>query len=72
MPMNDVLKIHDTTIGEGDRVPGCSMNPDEKLRIARQIERLRVNFIDAGEPHGVARGFRGGPAHCRKHRAYRG
>jgi 2-isopropylmalate synthase len=48
--MPDVLKIHDTTIGEGERVPGCAMNPDEKLRIARQIERLRVNYIDAGDP----------------------
>ena len=48
--MTDVLKIHDATIGEGERVPGCAMNPDEKLRIARQIERLRVSSIDAGEP----------------------
>jgi 2-isopropylmalate synthase len=48
--MADVLKIHDATIGEGERVPGCAMNPDEKLRIARQIERLRVSCIDAGEP----------------------
>lgn len=48
--MDDILKIHDATIGEGERVPGCAMNPEEKLRIARQIERLRVNTIDAGEP----------------------
>ena len=50
MALSALLKIHDATIGEGDRVPGCAMNPDEKLRIARQIERLRVNYIDAGEP----------------------
>jgi 2-isopropylmalate synthase len=50
MMMYDVLKIHDATIGEGDRVPGSALNPDEKVRIARQIERLRVNSIDAGEP----------------------
>jgi 2-isopropylmalate synthase len=48
--MCDVLKIHDTTIGEGDRVPGSALTPDEKVRIARQIERLRVNYLDAGEP----------------------
>lgn len=48
--MDDVLKIHDATIGEGERVPGCAMNPEEKLRIARHGERLRVNTIDAGEP----------------------
>ena len=48
--MIDALKIHDATIGEGEKVPGCAMNPVEKLRIARQIERLCVSTIDAGEP----------------------
>lgn len=48
--MNRVLRIHDTTIGEGDRVQGCGLNADEKLRIARQVERLGVTCLDAGDP----------------------
>ncbi len=48
--MIDALKIHDATISEGEKVPGCAMNAEEKLRIARQIERLCVSTIDAGEP----------------------
>ena len=42
--------IYDTTLRDGEQSPGASMNPDEKLRIARQLERLGVDVIEAGFP----------------------
>jgi 2-isopropylmalate synthase len=46
--MNDKLVIFDTTLRDGEQSPGASMNKDEKLRIARQLERLKVDVIEAG------------------------
>ncbi len=46
--MSDKLIIFDTTLRDGEQSPGASMNKDEKLRIARQLERLRVDVIEAG------------------------
>lgn len=46
--MADKLIIFDTTLRDGEQSPGASMNKDEKLRIARQLERLRVDVIEAG------------------------
>jgi 2-isopropylmalate synthase len=48
--MTDHLKIFDTTLRDGEQSPGASMTKDEKLRIARQLERLRVDIIEAGFP----------------------
>jgi 2-isopropylmalate synthase len=48
--MNDPLIIFDTTLRDGEQSPGASMTRDEKLRIARQLERLRVDVIEAGFP----------------------
>ncbi len=45
---NDKLIIFDTTLRDGEQSPGASMTKDEKLRIARQLERLRVDVIEAG------------------------
>ncbi len=42
--------IFDTTLRDGEQSPGASMNPEEKLRIARQLERLGVDIIEAGFP----------------------
>ena len=42
------LIIFDTTLRDGEQSPGASMTKDEKLRIARQLERLRVDVIEAG------------------------
>ncbi|MBP1695604.1 MAG: 2-isopropylmalate synthase [Deltaproteobacteria bacterium] len=42
--------IFDTTLRDGEQSPGCSMNPEEKLRIARQLEKLGVDVIEAGFP----------------------
>ena len=44
------LIIFDTTMRDGEQSPGASMTRDEKLRIARQLERMRVDVIEAGVP----------------------
>jgi 2-isopropylmalate synthase len=46
--MSDQLIIFDTTLRDGEQSPGASMTRDEKLRIARQLERLKVDVIEAG------------------------
>ncbi len=48
--MTKELIIFDTTLRDGEQSPGASMTRDEKLRIARQLERMRVNVIEAGFP----------------------
>jgi len=45
---NDRVIIFDTTLRDGEQSPGASMTGDEKLRIARQLERMRVDVIEAG------------------------
>jgi 2-isopropylmalate synthase len=44
------LKIFDTTLRDGEQSPGASMTREEKMRIARQLEKLRVDVIEAGFP----------------------
>jgi len=44
------IAIFDTTLRDGEQSPGCSMRLDEKLRMARQLERLGVDVIEAGFP----------------------
>src|SRR5271169_3815529 len=44
----DKLIIFDTTMRDGEQSPGAAMTRDEKMRIARQLERLRVDVIEAG------------------------
>ena len=46
--MADKLIIFDTTLRDGEQSPGASMTREEKLRIARQLERLKVDVIEAG------------------------
>jgi len=48
--MKDQLIIFDTTLRDGEQSPGASMTRDEKIRIARALERLKVNVIEAGFP----------------------
>lgn len=48
--MKDRLIIFDTTLRDGEQSPGASMTRDEKLRIARALERMRVDVIEAGFP----------------------
>ena len=42
--------IFDTTLRDGEQSPGCSMNLEEKLAMARQLARLNVDVIEAGFP----------------------
>jgi 2-isopropylmalate synthase len=46
--MTDRLIIFDTTLRDGEQSPGASMTREEKLRIAKQLERLKVDVIEAG------------------------
>ena len=48
--MKNRIYIFDTTLRDGEQSPGCSMNFDEKIRMARQLERLHVDVIEAGFP----------------------
>jgi len=51
METNDnQIIIFDTTLRDGEQAPGCSMTLEEKLMVARQLERLRVDVIEAGFP----------------------
>ncbi|MBT3318726.1 MAG: 2-isopropylmalate synthase [Clostridia bacterium] len=42
------IKIFDTTLRDGEQSPGCSMNLQEKIEVARQLEKLNVDVIEAG------------------------
>ncbi len=44
------VAIFDTTLRDGEQSPGCSMNLDEKLRMARQLDTLGADIIEAGFP----------------------
>ncbi len=48
--MQDKLIIFDTTLRDGEQSPGASMTRDEKVRIAKALERMRVDVIEAGFP----------------------
>lgn len=43
-----VIKIFDTTLRDGEQTPGVSLNVNEKLEIAKQLEKLKVDVIEAG------------------------
>ena len=44
------VQIFDTTLRDGEQVPGCKLNTDQKLVIAEQLDNLGVNIIEAGFP----------------------
>jgi len=46
--MTDTILIFDTTLRDGEQSPGCSMNLEEKLRVAAQLEAFGVDIIEAG------------------------
>lgn len=48
--MSDKLIIFDTTLRDGEQSPGASMTKDEKVRIAKSLERMKVDVIEAGFP----------------------
>lgn len=48
--MSDKLVIFDTTLRDGEQVPGCQLNTVEKIQVAKQLEALGVDVIEAGFP----------------------
>src|SRR3954463_304357 len=55
--MKDVI-IFDTTLRDGEQAPGNSLTPEEKLRLARQLDALGVDVIEAGFPAASEGDFR--------------
>jgi 2-isopropylmalate synthase len=47
---DDRLIVFDTTLRDGEQSPGCSMTLEEKVRIAKMLEKMRVDVIEAGFP----------------------
>ena len=63
------IAIFDTTLRDGEQSPGCSMYLEEKTRMARQLELLGVDVIEAGFPiasEGDFQAVRAVSAECRK------
>ncbi len=48
--MDNKVYIFDTTLRDGEQVPGCQLNTIEKIEVARQLEKLGVDIIEAGFP----------------------
>jgi len=48
--MNDKIEIFDTTLRDGEQVPGCKLNTAQKLKIAEALDNLGVDVIEAGFP----------------------
>ncbi len=48
--MSNRIQIFDTTLRDGEQVPGCGLNKDEKIIIAKALEELGVDVIEAGFP----------------------
>src|SRR6202008_2471938 len=56
------VTVFDTTLRDGEQSPGCSMNQQEKLRLAHQLDRLGVDVIEAGFPIASGGDFESGKA----------
>ncbi len=48
--MSQKIQVFDTTLRDGEQVPGCQLNTEEKLQIAEQLELMGVDIIEAGFP----------------------
>jgi 2-isopropylmalate synthase len=48
--MSEKIQIFDTTLRDGEQVPGCQLSTDEKIIVARELELLGVDIIEAGFP----------------------
>lgn len=48
--MSNKIQIFDTTLRDGEQVPGCQLSTDEKVAVARKLEELGVDVIEAGFP----------------------
>ncbi len=76
---NDKLVIFDTTLRDGEQSPGIALTPSEKLLIAQQLEKLKVDVIEAGfaasspgdwEDRGSSQWKQGRHYQCQKHIGY--
>ena len=47
---NQKVQIFDTTLRDGEQVPGCRLNTEQKLVIAKRLDELGVDVIEAGFP----------------------
>jgi 2-isopropylmalate synthase len=47
---NGKIDIFDTTLRDGEQIPGCKLNTAEKIRLAIALEELGVDIIEAGFP----------------------
>ncbi|MFQ5815644.1 MAG: 2-isopropylmalate synthase, partial [Candidatus Hydrothermarchaeaceae archaeon] len=50
MNLPDKVSVFDTTLRDGEQTPGVSLTSDDKLVIARQLDKLGVDIIEAGFP----------------------
>ena len=64
------ITIFDTTLRDGEQSPGCSMYLDEKVQLARQLEELGVDVIEAGFPIAAEGDFLSVQAVCGLHRIH--
>ncbi|MCP9766731.1 2-isopropylmalate synthase [Lacihabitans sp. LS3-19] len=48
--MSEKIYVFDTTLRDGEQVPGCQLNLDEKMMIAKELDKLGVDIIEAGFP----------------------
>ena len=46
----ELVKIFDTTLRDGEQVPGCKLNKNQKIFLAKQLNNLGVDIIEAGFP----------------------
>ena len=49
----EFVEIFDTTLRDGEQVPGCKLDSSTKLSIAKQLDELGVDIIEAGFPYQV-------------------
>ena len=48
--MKDLVRIFDTTLRDGEQVPGCKLDTKNKLKLAIQLDNLGVDVLEAGFP----------------------
>jgi len=56
--MSNRVYVFDTTLRDGEQVPGCQLNTQEKIMVARELEALGVDIIEAGFPISSPEDFR--------------
>jgi 2-isopropylmalate synthase len=55
--MSDKVQIFDTTLRDGEQVPGCQLNTREKIEVALALEELGVDIIEAGFQSRIRTGY---------------